>query len=300
MRTTLLLTYCAIQLLLLASCDGGMQSKFKADNNITFDTVQLSRQHQLQQDSITPTGQVDVNVVYPVAMSKTADSDSILTTVQHIFIRSLFGVSYDEFDELPVATQKYVDNYILNYKSDAEMYDQTAEEIAEYTAENPDLHLDENLSAPFYSFHERLTDSIVFNEYDILSFQVVQSTSKGLQTYYTTYKNVVIDLTTGSLLTEADIFVPGYDVALRSIIQRQLISDLNVSSLSELAEVGYFGVEEMGANANFLVTRKGITYTFNQGEYSAYQLPHIQVDLSFNQIRDILKPNTTVAHLANK
>lgn len=51
-------------------------------------------------------------------------------------------------------------------------------------------------------------------------------------------------------------------------------------------------------NNNFLLTDKGITYTFNKGEYSAYQLQVPQVFIPYGAIRSLLRENTIVSMLS--
>ena len=71
-----------------------------------------------------------------------------------------------------------------------------------------------------------------------------------------------------------------------------------MKSVEELEDLGFFGVQEIVPNRNFLLTEKGITYTYNKGEYSAYQLDAPEVFIPYSAIRSLLRENTPAAKLA--
>lgn len=99
-------------------------------------------------------------------------------------------------------------------------------------------------------------------------------------------------------MTESDLFNAGYDSALQSLIVTSLLDQNNVKTVSELEDLGFFGIQEIVPNKNFLLNEKGIIYTFNKGEYSAYQLDAPQVFIPYGAIRSLLKENTIVHKLA--
>ena len=134
----------------------------------------------------------------------------------------------------------------------------------------------------------------------MLSFQVYRSNNKGGSANYSAYNNYVINLRTGSLITENDIFTPGYDVALQQLFEQSLMQQNGVKTVSDLEDLGYFGIEEIVPNRNFLIDDTGITYIFNKGEYSAYLLDAPQIFLSFEELRMLLKKNTVVSKLAEQ
>lgn len=269
---------------------------FKADNGVKYDTVFIAEQYHLEGDSAKPSCSINLVFVYPTEIRKMDVGD-----LQKIFIQSVFGLPYDSLSPHDAASQ-YVQNYIDNYKNDARTYSENADEIAQINAMMPDVHIDESEHAvenSFYSYYEKLSDSIVYDYYDVLSFQVKQSNSKGAAHSYSSYRNYVVNLKNGTLLTENDIFNPGYDTALQSLFVASLLEQNKVKSVNELEDLGYFGIEEVMPNRNFLVNGDGIIYTFNKGEYSAYQLEAPEVFIPYSAIRSLLKENTVVSKLAN-
>lgn len=279
------------------SCDNSGKSKFRVDNDIIFDTIRTEKRFHIEEDTLNPYCDISVKFIYPIG-GTTED----IEVLQQFFIQSMFGSSFNQF-EPAVAVETYVRNYLENYSQDAETYKETVNDMKELNSLIPgmDIHDSEHaISDTFYSYYESLSDSITFNQYDLISFQVKQSNSKGEpNSHYVSYNNYVWNLKNGNQLTENDIFVSGYDSVLHNLLITSLIEQNKVESLDELEDLGFFGVGEIVPNNNFLINDKGITYTFNKGEYSAYQLNAPEVFIPFNDIRQLIRENSIVSKLAN-
>ena len=100
-------------------------------------------------------------------------------------------------------------------------------------------------------------------------------------------------------VTENELFNAGYDTALRNILIASLLEQNGVKSIEELEELGFFGVREILPNKNFLLNDKGIVYTFNKGEYSAYQLDAQEIMIPYGSIRSLLRENSVASKLAD-
>lgn len=282
---------------IMLSCSNSGSSRFRAANDIGFDTISVNKRQHLDGDSTRPYCDITVDFIYPVRSSK-----ANLDTLQHFFVRSMFGPSFDHL-EPSAAVDAYVNNYIENYSHDANTYSETVSDMEELNALIPGIDMEDGEHAMdnlFYSYFESLSDSITYNQYGILSFQIKQSNSKGeASTYYISYSNYVINLNTGNQITENDIFNAGYDKALQSLIITSLLEQNGVKSVDELEDLGFFGINEIVPNINFLLNDKGIIYTYNKGEYSAYQLTAPQVFIPYSAIRSLLRENTIVSKLAD-
>ena len=291
--------FVAVSLLFVVAiaCNNVGKSTYTKDNQVKFDTLMVDKKYHLLNDTSNPWCELNVEFVYPIKSSKQDD----LTRLQQLFVRGTFGRLYEELS-VEDALDKYVANFIKNYEADARIFHEDLLDLENHPTLIPQTfdedHENELQSNEFYTYNESLINRIHFNESNILSFQVFQSNNKGGAATYSSYNNFVINLKTGSLLTENDIFAPGYDVALQQLFANSLMLENDVKSISELEDLGYFGIQEIMPNRNFLIDDKGITYTFNKGEYSAYPLNAPMVFLSFNDLRMVLKPNTVVSKLA--
>lgn len=271
---------------------------FLKENGVEFDTVAYKKTYHLDNDSAHPSCHLDIRFIVPKKSSKTD-----LTTLQNTFTGAFFGRQYRGLKPHE-AIEKYTHEYIKNYINEAASFRKQLLELSQFeknisAADNQTKETEKkNESKTFYTYRETLCNKIVYNANGILSFQVNQLTQKGENNRFETFFNYVINMKTGELLTETDIFVAGYDLTLKKLIINQLISQKRVKSIAELEDLGYFGIEEILPNKNFLITDKGITYTFNKGEYSAYQLDAPIVFLPYNILAFILKPNAIVSNLA--
>ncbi len=287
------LTLLSLILITLMSCNESRQSNYKADNLIEFDTIIVSDRYHLEGDTAKPYCDISVEFVYPVVSERTN-----LDTLQQFFVSNMFGASFESFSP-EIAVESYVKNYIENYSQDADMYREIAEDINSFSELTSDVIVSES-DHSFYSYYESLSDSIVYNKYKVLSFQVKQSNNKrGTVATYISYSNFVYNLISGKQITENEIFNPGYDLALQSLIITSLLEQNNVKSIEELEELGFFGITEIVPNSNFLLNEDGIIYTFNKGEYSAYQLDAPEVFIPYKAVRSLLIDNTVVSNLAD-
>ncbi|MGV8963078.1 MAG: RsiV family protein [Candidatus Saccharimonadaceae bacterium] len=289
-------TIAALFSMLIIACNSGSKSMFSKDNQVKFDTLNVDKKHYLNNDTTKQYCNLNVQFIYPVASPK-----NDLKRIQQIFISTMFGRMYDKLTP-GEAVNQYVNDFIKNYEADAQVFQEAITDLEKHpnlAPQNMDEdHEHELQSSEFYSYYESLSNKVHFNQSRLLSFQVNQSNNKGSMAKYSSYNNYVISLKTGELILENDIFTPGYDVALQKLFTNSLLQQNEVKTISDLEDLGYFGIEEIMPNRNFLIDSEGITYTFNKGEYSAYPLNAPVVSLSFNEISMLLKENTVVSKLA--
>lgn len=281
--------------LVLTSCDGSSRSMFKADNAIEFDTITMEERYFLDEKPENPSCNLILNVIYPQTSTRFD-----VEKARRLFVNAVFGANYDSLS-IQEASELYAKNYIDNYKNDAQIYKVNKPILAAENDSEELFHADDDhelLPEIFYSYYETLTDTIVYNHYGIISFQVRQANNKGGTMSYETVKNYVVNLNNGELMTEGDIFSAGYDLALRPIIQAYLLDQNGVKTIADLEDLGYFGIDEILPNKNFLLTDKGIIYTFNKGEYSAYQLPCPEIFIPYSAVLSLLRENSVALKLS--
>lgn len=288
-----------ILFLSLLSCQNSERSKDNPDNNILFDTITVAERYHLDENIANPHCDIAVELIYPME-----GEDADIKRLQEFFLRSMFGSSSGEVSP-EIAVKSYVENYVKNYIRDAEVYNLRDNDIninmlnglISPTDMSDSLHLNEN---QFYTYFENLSNRIVYNKRGVLSFQVKLSSNKGgASSHFVSYTNYAINLNSCQLLTENEIFKDGWDRALQNLIISSLLKNNRVKNLTALEDLGYFGVGEIVPNSNFLINDKGITYTFNKGEYSAYQLEAPEIFIPFEEIRSLIRESSIVSKLAN-
>lgn len=295
-KITTHITVATLLFLLSIGCNQSSKSVSTKDNQIKFDTLVVEKKHFLRNDTSSPFCELNVEFIYPIESSKVN-----LKRLQQLFIRSTLGRNYDDLSP-EEAINQYVNNFVKNYETDAKIFDEDLFDLENHPNLIPqnmdEIDEDELRSNEFYSYHETLTNKVHFNQNNLLSFQVNQLNNKGGSATYSSYNNYVINLNTADLLSENDIFTPGYDVALQQLFANILLQQNEVKSISDLEDLGYFGIQEIMPNRNFLIDNEGITYTFNKGEYSAYPLSAPIIFIPFNDLKTVLRNNTVVSKLA--
>lgn len=285
-------------LLLFTSCVTDSKSFTLTENEVEFDTLIVEKKQYLHNDTANSFCELIVHFVYPIN-----SSEANLERMQQHFIFNTFGQIYDNLAPEEAAKQ-YLKDFLKNYEADARVFQKELQGIES----NSDLisqtfdsqHTKEFKASEFYSYHEALACKVHFNKNNLLSFQVYRTNNKGGSATYSAYNNYVINLLTGDLITENDLFVAGYDVALQQLFASKLLQANSVNTVYELEELGYFGIDEIMPNRNFLINEEGITYIFNKGEYSAYLLDAPEIFIPYTDVMMLLRENTLVSKLAEQ
>lgn len=254
------------------------------DNEIQFDTIHSAKNYHIDNDSTQPSSNLKVTFVFPKSYADAA----ILDSIQKIFITCFLDEHYAHLKPVD-AIAAYENAYIENYKQDVKIY-----------LKDRMVNGDHDDNNNYFSYYETISNEILFNKGKILSFMVKQVNYKGGATSYEYLKNHTINLETGKLLMEDDIFNPGFEKFLSSVFKDRLMKSNKVQTINELENLGYFGIEEMMPNNNFTADNKGITYIFNKGEYSAYQLDAIKIFMPYNELALVLKENSPVSQFIAK
>jgi hypothetical protein len=300
-RRFFLLPLCSLLIaaaFLMTSCGKGGSSLNRRANNLTLDTILFESRHHLEGDTANPYCDIRLQFIYPVN-----SDDTNLDTLQHYFVTALFGTAYEDLQPA-AAVEEYVRNYVDNYTRDAAIYRETAgttvkqDDLMQADTHDHD-HEGHSVSDSFYSYYESISDTILYNHHGIISFQVRQSNNKGGAASYQLCRNHVFNLKRGAPVAESDLFNAGYDTALRHILIASLLEQNGVKSIEALEELGFFGIREILPNRNFLLNDEGIIYTFNKGEYSAYQLDAPEIMIPYGSVRSLLRENSVASKLAD-
>ncbi len=271
MRTHLRESMLALLLIgiLATGCDTG--TKKASENSITFDSISVEKAYHLLDNPDNPNCNLEIKFVYP---RKYSDKE-VLKNLQRQFVSSYFGENYEQLSP-EEAVRKYTDDYLAAYKDLEEDY---KAEVAKS---------DETPVGSWFSYYEMSSDDIAFNQDDIISYTVSFENYTGGAHGAHSYNNHVVNLKTGKPITEEEIFVDNYQDNLARILVDQIAKQNNVSDAKELENIGFFSVDEIFPNGNFLVDETGITYSFNEYE---------NVHLPYKEIRYLLRDDSPISQL---
>lgn len=263
----------------VSGCNIG--TKKTTDNDVTFDSISVDKTYHLLENPENPNCNLQINFTYPAKY----DNKDILKKIQQQFVYSYFGDGYENLSP-EEATAKYTEDYLNNYK---DLEDEYKAEVAK---------ADETPVGAWFSYFEMSSDDIAYNKNDILSYTVNFENYTGGAHGAHSFTNHVIDMKTGNPIKEDDIFIEGFQEDLAQILIDRIAKQNTVENPKELENIGFFSIDEIFPNGNFLIDDNGITYTFNEYEIAAYVVGATNVHLPYEEIQYLLKKESPIAHLA--
>lgn len=281
MGTNIKNVFVALSWLILAT---GCLSKSGKDtaNSIGFDSAKKEISYHMMGNPEYPGCDLQISFTFPVK----ADNPDMPGKLQKLFVCSYFG---DRYETLPPqeAAEQYVKDYLDSYK---EMEDDFKEELG---------HDNDSLLASWYSFFEVSNNEIVYNKNGILSYTVyVEGYSGGAHGYHST-RNGNINTLTGELITEEDIFIDNFRDRLAQMIVDKIADQHNAADVKELEDKGFFSIDEIYPNGNFLIKEDGIAYLFNEYEIAAYVAGATSVFFTYRELHELLSADSPISRLYN-
>jgi len=250
------------------------------DNEIEFTTINVEKTYHLLGNKDNPNCDLQLTFTYPVKYT----NKEILQKIQILFISSYFGEAYETFSPEEAAS-KYTEDYLESYKELEEDY---VDELK--NAENAPV-------GSWYSYYESSSNEIAFNMDNILSYTVNFENYTGGAHGAHSAINQVIDLKNGVLVKESDIFVEGFEDKLAALLVEDIAKQNNLENAKELEKIGFFSIDEIYPNGNFMVDDKGITYSFNEYEIAAYVVGITNVNIPYEKIQHLLRKESPISQL---
>ncbi len=240
-------------------------------DSLTFDSLVIEEHIPLLADSISPTNTLSIHFVFP---TQVCGDLGLLESIQKEFVKALFGPEYAE-----LTPNHAIDIFYQKYKQD---YLATAADYNKAKADGLDM------KSWGDTFQTMRADTVSLHR-GILSFSIsIEKRMGGVHdSRHMNYYN--INLNTGKLISESDIFKPGYEAKLTEAIIAQLLEDNNLTKPKQLIEKGYFNLYSLKPNKNFLIGKDSIVYAFNESEIAPYSMGMKKVSLPEDKVASILK-----------
>lgn len=273
------LFFIVVSSLLIVACTP--TPKKGAANDIAFDSIQVEKTYHLMDNPENPNCNLQIKFTYPVKMG----DKELLSAVQQLFVSSYFGEEYEKLSP-EEATARYAADYLASYK---ELETDYKDEVAKATEERP--------VGSWFSYYEMSIDEIEYNQDNLLSYTVYFENYTGGAHGSHASNNHVINLKTGKLVTEEDIFVDNFQDKLAELLVDKIAEQNKVADAKELENIGFFSIDEIYPNGNFLLDGDGITYSFNEYEIAAYVVGITKVHLSYKDLSMLLKKESPISHL---
>lgn len=137
------------------------------------------------------------------------------------------------------------------------------------------------------SYHERLHSFLAYTDAQVVSLAVVYTfTTRGNEEHPTLcYYNFY--LPEGKAFSESSLFIDGYEAPLTKLLTQAVETQAN----GEI--VNY---DEIRPNGNFMVNATGITYCFPEHAVVVDHKGELNVSLSWQELRPLLKEKSPIQH----
>lgn len=266
LRTSLSLL--TLLILVLTSC-GGNGSKGVEKDGVSFDSIVVDTAVSLTGDTAGPQCCLYLNIAYANGPHAQAINDSLLRSgiIAPDFLASTAG---------HLSAKAAVDSFVTRF-------------IKEYKSNFRELYLADKQHKEDYDITYTVETSTGNGPDSIVNYTAVVTSKAGRDNgvRQTVARN--ISLSNGRLTRLADIFVPGYDHSLQSIIGKKIAKQLNISSADSLSSHGIFPDGEIYATENFLLGVNDITFIYCQDEIAPHNMGEIRVRCSRSELKNLLR-----------
>jgi len=145
--------------------------------------------------------------------------------------------------------------------------------------------------AYLYSWEAMITGEVLLERPTQVTVSIDSYVFTGGAHGMTKTQQLVFDAATGKQLALADFFAPGFESALDKLIERRFRQMKGLAANEALnGQKGGLFENAIHHNENFAVTGSGIRFVYNQYEIAPYAVGQISIDLSFDDLKGILKP----------
>lgn len=196
--------------------------------------------------------------------------------INNSIVRSCFGVEYAGL-AVEEASDAVSDTLIANYQKDAgESYD-------EYLAYSKDNGNDYDWTpATFCNWYYGTVGAFGGKFMSLQTYQVFsESYTGGAHGMYYSIP-YVIDLTSGEIMTENDLFLPGYVAPVTGLIKERLESEQGSDTFETMFQEG------MVPNGKCGVSLEGVTWFYQPYEIASYAEGIIKVTVSWADLKPYL------------
>ena len=250
-----------------------------AADALTLSASSLTAKANLKNDTSKLSLSLSVSIDYPA----TYPDASILKNVRRVMLMDYFP----EADSVFTTPEKVLKAYVNDYKKF----------FFESEAANADVEDEEGMynTDPWYN-NQKTT--IRYNGDFLFSYTISTDRYSGGAHGEKRYINTVVDLKTGKKITEDDLFTEKDKAMVITMIVDNILKQHNLKSVEALEEIGY-DLSNLALNNNFYLTKKGLTYTFNEYEIAGYAVGTTEVFLDFSSLSNYLRPGNPFESLQN-
>lgn len=272
-KDTLIITVLVLFLLSPFACK--QQDRSSAEETFfPSDSITFSQKHFFLNDSTLPYYSLTSKIVFPSSQDSSSRVTALLTSMA-------LGIGQVQ-KNASEAVSTYFNTSTSNFDNELLMYRKLNNDPSfELINLSQQEHIDIQTEAIFPSLH-------------LLSMQTVRQVMLQDDLPKKETRNLTIDTQAENILSEEDIFIPGYKHEIHLLMVEYLIQQQQVKTAIELEDFGFFSVDLIAPNNNFMIKNGQIIYTFNPGEIAIISLGAINIPIPLQKVEHLIKPESII------
>lgn len=154
---------------------------------------------------------------------------------------------------------------------------------------------DMQAAATWMSYEEQAEGTVYFHEGSFLSYQFKVYSYMGGAHGNTVTTNRVFDMSSQNTVTLSNLFTEESLSVVADNLRQALAIQNDCQTVDELIQSGiFFSAGDIEPNDNFLFDNKGLTWIYDPYEIAPYAYGPVTVSLSWNQLVDLIDPDSSV------
>lgn len=216
--------------------------EYYPNGTLKFDVFYLRSEGKLVKGKAdSPIAEIEMTLLFP---SDEYIQPEVLDSVKKIIVSSYFSEGFSITEP---------DTMLLDFEK---------EYLGNYVAQNENWH---EVSGASFNWEKEISMSVVYNNNYMLCIEYLKYAYSGGSHGMSNVAYDIIYLDNGQLLTFADVFAEGTEVALSELLTSQLRKDYEIPENVTLKEAGFF-VEKVDPNRNIYVNGNGVGFLYNSYE----------------------------------
>ncbi len=249
--------------------------EYYPNGTLPFNVYYLHSEDKLIPDNTkSPIAEIELTLLLPENKYFVA---GIVDSVKHIIAKGFFGKHF--YNNIP-------DSMLTHFEN---------EYYSTYKEQNTDW-FDNGAS---FNWQKIVNMSVIYNSNYLLCVEYIKYAYSGGAHGMTNISYDIINLNNGTPLSSNNVFKENSDDSLTTLLTQQLRKDYNIPDDVMLKKAGFF-VDTIEPNQNIYINGNGVGFLYNSYEIAPYSNGQTNIFLEFNQIKDLLRPNTPVSMMGNR
>ena len=261
--------------LIIASASCG----HKAADPVGSNTLSMEIDSVYVCDSITDQSGIKIttslSIVYPSKFMTTKAQTDILAG---LISDAVFNIKETDFSKV---AKGVVDDRLASYSLTQNGIDDSQE--------------DETVPISRYDIHQSV--GIAYHNFDILCIEKKSATIKDHKPSLSSSAFYSFDLIGKKRIALSDIFSDSDIPQINDLIKKQLLSKEKCGNTDQLADIGYFNVDNLSATDNFTLSDKGIIFHYNPLEIACYAVGAVNILIPFSDIEQYVLEQSPIARI---